>query len=930
MSNRGVIGKFKQNTDFGGRLGSQEAYLLSAGGFYPRFVAASLGTLISNSSDTVFLAKASGNDGTNTSVTDTSGNHTVTNNNARTQGFTPYHPGGYSTYFDGNGDYLSVADADASFNFGAPSDPSGNFTIEGWLYPTALGDYDTVIAQVDTWAIEIVSSKLTLWMSTGTGGNWDIFNTQSISKVLQTHEWVHFALVRNGNTITSYINGVSEYSATKTQTIGNSSNDVRIGFYDTSTHYWNGYMRDIRIVKGAAVYTANFTPPTTSLTAIDNTKLLACSLPYIADGSDNHTVTVNGNTKTLRFSPYDIASDSEYSTSSHGASVYFDGSGDYLTVADDASLQPGSANFTYEAWIYPTSAPNTYNSIFYKRATGSNYSGVAIAIKSSGVFSVLVANSGGSWGIVDESSASYNLNQWQHIAAVRSGSNFYFYVNGVQKISTTISFSVYDAGTSQSIGAGAANGDQPFTGYIADARIVKGSAVYTSAFTPPTSPLADIDGTSLLTCNTQPNVYDIGTGLRGILYGNANASTDQYKYGTSSLHFDGGGDYIDFEANENLALGTGPMTMEAWFKTGSTSDDAFFRRIVMLDGPTLNNAANPQLMIDSTTENHGVAFAVGSGLDIRDTITGITVNDNNWHHIALTRNNTNAQLFVDGTYAGNYIIGTQAFSPNSGAPRVRLGNYNGASAEGDWNGYIQDVRISRGVCRYPFIPAAETLTSGTLTKALACHADSETTAVYGADSDSLSVTKTGNVSVSDFGPGPGMKSCYFDGSGDYLTIDLGSAIGTSDFCVEGWAYRDASSGTSNSRGIFSISDNSSGFSTDTNNISLQYRNNSFGNEWAAFLASGQRNITDTDTVMSKWYHFVVQRNGGTSYVFIDGQMIYSIADTYDYSGKQHLAIGRYHSTNDWYGYISNLRVSVGSGSNFYANSFTVPAAELTS
>ena len=300
------------------------------------------------------------------------------------------------------------------------------------------------------------------------------------------------------------------------------------------------------------------------------------------------------------------------------------------------------------------------------------------------------------------------------------------------------------------------------------------------------------------------------------------------------------------------------MTMEAWIKTSASSSDTFFRRIVMLDGPTLNNAANPQLMIDGPN-GYAVAFATTGGLDIRDNVTGINIRDNSWHHMALTRNNTNAQLFVDGTYAGNYIIGTQAFSPNSGAPRVRLGSYNGT--QGDWNGYIQDVRISNGVCRYPFIPAAETLTSGTLTKALACHADSETTAVYGADSDSLSVTKTGNVSVSDFGPGPGMKSCYFDGNGDYLTIDLGSAIGTSDFCVEGWAYRDASSGTSLSRGIFSIADNDSsggtggnpgnsdgsGWSNSSSNISLQYRNSGSNNEWAAFLANGQRNITGTNT-----------------------------------------------------------------------------------
>ena len=206
--------------------------------------------------------------------------------------------------------------------------------------------------------------------------------------------------------------------------------------------------------------------------------------------------------------------------------------------------------------------------------------------------------------------------------------------------------------------------------------------------------------------------------------------------------------------------------------------------------------------------------------------------------------------------------------------------------------------------------------------------DASSTAVYGASSTSLSVSKNGTPTASDFGPAHGMKSVYFDGNDEWLTINLGSAIGTNDFCVEGWAYRDTSSGNTLSRGIFSISDDTNGWSGSGSNISLQYRNGSNGNEWAAFLNSGQRNITDSDTEVGQWYHFVVQRNGGTSKVFIDGSMIYSIADTFDYSGKQYLAIGTYHSDDDWYGYISNLRVSVGSGSNFYSNSFTPPTAEL--
>lgn len=938
IGNRGTIGKFKHNTDFGGRLGSQEAYLLSAGGFYPRFVAASSSTaVISDSSHTAFLAKASGNDATNTSVTDVTGK-TITNYNTRTQGLTPYHPGGYSTYFDGSGDYLTL-NPGADIAFG-----TGDFTVEAWVYHTTAPGANAII---DTRGGG--TANWVLYRDTSNGGRIQWYNGSSNtystgdSKWSAQNTWLHVAYCRSGTTGYFFIDGELLNTQTDSTDYSTSSTELTIGArYSQDTSFFQGYIRDVRIVKGTALYTAAFAPATQPLTTTSQgataseVKLLTCHAPFIGDGSTNaRTVTSAGNVKTLRFSPYDIADGSEYSTSSHGASVYFDGNGDYLTLDANAGWNLANGAFTIEFWIYMDALSSDGFNTFLMPSDSSAGPDWQIDYKESGTLLRFIPYHSGS---ADTSTMvvtqELKIKQWYHIAVARSGNTLAMYLNGKQLQSASYSNTVdYDSTGTFFIGIRdqGETKDRPFNGYMSDLRIVKGSAVYTSAFTPPTSALADISGTSLLTCNTQPNVYDIGTGLRSIIYGNANASTDQYKYGTSSLHFDGGGDYIDFGANENLDLGTGPMTMEAWIKTSASSNDTFFRRIVMLDGPTLNSASNPQLMIDGPN-GYGVAFANTGDLDIRDTVTGINVRDNSWHHIALTRNNTNAQLFVDGTYAGNQVIGTQAFSPNSGAPRPRLGNYNGASAQGDWNGYIQDVRISNGVCRYPFIPAAETLTSGTLTKALACHADSETTAVAGAGGETtLSVDKFGTPSASDFGPAPGMKSVYFDGSGDYLGIDLGSALGTSDFCVEGWVYS-VRTGIG-ARGVFQISNDDTDYLTTGGAfVSFEHRNSGNGYEWQTFnAAAGQSDYDDTNSVTNRWYHFAMQRNGGTFKAFVGGQLIGSNSNTRDYSDARYLAIGGYYSAgSEWMGYISNLRVSVGSGSNFYANSFTVPAAELTS
>ena len=143
------------------------------------------------------------------------------------------------------------------------------------------------------------------------GNGFDGFDTVSGTTTINDGKWHHVVVTApaSSSTVSCYIDGILAGSHTFTETASTTGQLLRVGA-DTNTtpaRRMIGYLTDVRIVKGSQVYTSTFTPPTSRLTAITNTKLLACSLPYIADGSGNHTVTANGNTHTRRFGPYDLS-----------------------------------------------------------------------------------------------------------------------------------------------------------------------------------------------------------------------------------------------------------------------------------------------------------------------------------------------------------------------------------------------------------------------------------------------------------------------------------------------------------------------------------------------------------------------------------------------------------------------------------------------
>jgi len=197
----------------------------------------------------------------------------------------------------------------------------------------------------------------------------------------------------------------------------------------------------------------------------------------INSGSTTKTITTNGNA---------AASNTQYKF--YDSSYYFDGTGDYLTVADNADFE-FDGDFTLECFVYLTSTSG--GQVFIaKRATSGHYGPFHLYTNSGATILQFVGSTNGSsWALDLNGSASYPIpiNTWTHIAAARSGSTLKIFVDGYESASGTLSGTLHNNSSDVLIGAGTGDGGSLTHGYLQDVRIYKGVAKYTASFTPPGS-----------------------------------------------------------------------------------------------------------------------------------------------------------------------------------------------------------------------------------------------------------------------------------------------------------------------------------------------------------------------------------------------------------------------------------------------------------
>jgi len=606
----------------------------------------------------------------NTFLDSSTNNFTITRNGNTTQGsFSPYGSN-WSNYFaSGGSDYLSLATATAL--------GTGNVTVEFWFNtPDTSATYYALYdgrsaANTDTgFGIFQYGQTIEIY---GNG-----LKISTAASAFTANTWTHFAVVRTSGTCQIYINGVASGSSASYS--NNFTSTIRtIARNATAGNYFVGYISNLREVT-SALYSGTFTPSTTPLTAVSGTTLLTCqSNRFVDNSTNNYVITLNGTPSVQRFNPFGTST--AYSTSVIGGSGYFDGSGDYLTIPSTSAFNFGSNNFTVEFWWNTTKSGQN---IINPTGTGNGWA-------------ILLSGGNLGWNNSYNVTALFTVNAtsildnaWHHVAFVRSSGTTYVYFDGVLK-ATNADPTVYTAGaTDWFIGNGnIAN----FQGYLCDMRINNGTAVYTSAFTPPTAPLTAITNTQLLTNYTNGAIFDNAMMNNLETVGNAQISTSVKKYGTGSLAFDGTGDYLVTPYTDLLQFGSGNFTIECWaYLTASNSSNFIIGNARNSDG------SGGWLFFVDTSRYLGFYFTANGSYGTGGFYTSSSqISFNTWTHIAATRNGSSFYLFINGVLVATNTSSTAIY--NSTRVITIASDFAGAS-DASWTGYIDDLRITKGFARY--------------------------------------------------------------------------------------------------------------------------------------------------------------------------------------------------------------------------------------
>ena len=605
----------------------------------------------------------------NTFLDSSTNNFTITRNGNTTQGsFSPYGSN-WSNYFDGTGDYLEASANSFS--------TSGTWTIEAWVYLTSDINYDYIVCG-------LASDRLYIqWAGTNFLVGDAIANNIVVNNNKPLNQWLHVAVVKNGSTYTAYFNGVSVGSSTTALT-STTLTTWQIGGRSSNGGYTKGYISNLRIVT-SAVYTSNFTPSTAPLTAISGTQLLTCqSNRFIDNSTNNFAITKYGDTSVQRFNPFGAST--AYSTSVIGGSGYFDGTGDYLTGTGSSNLAFGSGDFTIELWVYFNSVttPPDYQFI-YSSADSSVFLNTPV-IYWYQVSSSLRFNNGSDVFSI----TGIQAQTWYHVAVCRSGTTTKMFLNGAQVGSATDTTVYINQPSRPMIGAnGNGSGNLPFAGYISDVRCLKGTALYTSSFTPPTAPLTAITNTQLLLNCTNGAIYDNAMMNDLETVGNAQISTSVVKYGTGSIYLDGTGDWLATPANPSLAFGTAPFTLEAWVYPTTLSGT----KPILESRTSASSPAGYAWLVNSS----GYLNVYTNGGFLGASSSALTANV--WTHVALVRTGTGtnqATYYINGTAAGTITMSGNFTDALTVETKV-----GGSTSSGEvWIGYIDDLRITKGYARY--------------------------------------------------------------------------------------------------------------------------------------------------------------------------------------------------------------------------------------
>lgn len=822
---------------------------------------------------------------------------------------------------------------------------SGDFTIEGWVRWTAAYGNSGIFHITPSGYLPSTG----LGVALATYNNlWHLFQSNTgdpsglgTSPALYT--WYHFAMVRSGSTFKTYIDGVQIYSASDT-TDYTSTTYLAIGaYYSSSYPFPGGNISNFRILRGTALYsgsntvTPNFSVPTSPLTAITNTVFLGLQNSTLTDSSSNNVAISPASLSSIRVisaSPFTPNSYSGTTLPTTYGSGYFDGSGDYITYGTFAP----TGNFTFECWFFVKSYPQTQCMLFALPWPSGN-------------FQVYVSNNNTvMWQAYTQNSQEYaiTINQWYHLAIVKSGSSANLYLNGLLRDTSTLTNSISGVGL-----IGARNDGYNFAGYISDFRLVIGSTVYTSNFVPPTAPLSNITNTQLLTLQYRGS-HNNSTFNDDSTHNNLVTRSGNATNGTFSPYSITGWSYYypalgfnTYASNPISSFGAGTtFTVEGWVNVSVyPSTNYFFSLLASCDQASATYWA---IGIGST----GLASVYWYDGNPKTCAGSTTLAKGTWYHVAVVVTSGVVKIYVNGNQ--ETLSGTTTLTNPTGNSSYTTGTERGSSNGGS-SGYISNLRTSTTAV-YPsaFTPSTTPLAPAISSTVFATLLTAQSNRFLDNSPTAGAITLGSTPpTVQSFSPFGGVTSIptsysnyfnYADGSGDYISLPTSysstvGAIANSLITIEFWMFTTGISAVTGFRsGLFGnftssgvngryMIDSLGTSTTSTQKIELTYTTST---STTATIA------TTTAITQNAWHHVAITIDSSTPAtstikIYLDGvgQTFSSqnlSTHTTDPGVAFHIGSDGGGNYQQHTGYISNFRYV--RGTIVYTGNFTVPTSPL--
>ena len=332
---------------------------------------------------------------------------------------------------------------------------------------------------------------------------------------------------------------------------------------------------------------------------------------FIDNSINNFTITSSGDAQL---------SDSQYEFG--GASAYFDGTGDYLTIPSNTALDFGTGSFTIEFWAY-FNALSSSRMLAERWVTG-NANSWQLYWRSTGTSLTFLVGSS-TVVLQDPSGSRITTNQWYHVAVARSGSTNRMFIDGTQ-VASAINSSSLSNSLPFAIGTQISTGTNNFNGYIDEFRITKGFARYTASFTPPTSAFpnsATQTATKYIGLVGGLNDTNVDYGIEKLSDSSLKIKklTDTQQPSGSFLSSSVDRVYVNVLNYTNVSVGS-PLLGQTFTAVGSTSSYALSRSVVnpyeivvAVDGAV--QAFNNAYTVTSSTINFTESIPSGSLVDIR-------------------------------------------------------------------------------------------------------------------------------------------------------------------------------------------------------------------------------------------------------------------------------------------------------------------------